>query len=165
MLRVFYNLNTMSFASLLDVYSGTLYDDLEGSVDLSIRRIQAEQDFYSYLKDVFFKNPTSFYAVWVVQGRYMSTLRMEEYCDGLLLEALETAPDVRGNGHATNLLLSVIDFLSKTDICVIYAHVDKKNMPSLRVHEKCGFTVFSNTATYIDGSFNSSSYTMRRIIA
>ena len=159
MLRIFHSMKIMSFSSLVDVYSESLF-----KTDSSLQRIQTEQDFYSYLKNVFFRDSASFYAVWDVQGQYISALRIEPYRDGVLLEALETAPDARGCGYATKLLAQTICYLSENGIKYVYSHVDKNNIASLRVHEKCGFDVFSSTATFIDRSFSSSSYTLRKAL-
>jgi len=74
-------------------------------------------------------------------GRYVSALRLEPYRDGLLLEALETAPEQRRKGFAAALIRAVQCFLEgKTKL---YSHVDKRNLSSLKVHEKCGFRIVS----------------------
>jgi ribosomal protein S18 acetylase RimI-like enzyme len=82
---------------------------------------------------------------------------LEPYRDGLLVEALETAPGYRRRGYAEALLRQVLgSFAGKK----IYSHVDKTNIPSLRLHEKCGFSRISECAAYIDGSINSRACTL-----
>ena len=117
----------------------------------------AEQEFYSYLRQVFFKTDGAFYAVLEQDGQYVSALRLEPYRDGLLLEALETAPDHRRKGYATVL---VRDVLEHTGNIKIYSHVGKRNFASLRTHESCGFRIVSDFAVYADGSVNQRCYTL-----
>ena len=90
----------------------------------------------------------SVYAIWVEKDVYVSALRLEPYEDGLLLEALETAPAYRRKGYAEKLMRAVqMEFPQK-----IYSHVSKKNTASLAVHKKCGFRQVLDYAKYIDGS-------------
>lgn len=110
--------------------------------------LRAEQAFYQYLAEGFFSVPGAVYAIWQEQGVYISALRLEPYEDGLLLEALETAPAQRRQGYAERLIRAVQgEFPQK-----IYSHVSKKNLPSLAVHKKCGFRQVLDYAKYIDGS-------------
>lgn len=110
--------------------------------------MQAEQAFYQYLTEGFFSTPGAVYALWQEQGAYVSALRLEPYEDGLLLEALETAPAQRRKGYAEKLIRAVqANFPQK-----IYSHVSKRNAPSLAIHEKCGFRQVLDYAKYIDGS-------------
>ena len=103
------------------------------------------------MNEVFFRTPNAVYAIWEEDGKYISALRLEPYREGLLLEALETAPIYRRQGFAEKLMLSVLDKFSDTKI---YSHVSKRNLPSLRIHEKCGFRRILEYAAYIDGSVN-----------
>ena len=124
-----------------------------------MRQIQlAEEDFYRYLSQVFFRSSGAVYAVWEENGRYVSALRLEPYRDGLLLEALETAPEQRRKGFAAALIRAVQCFLEgKTKL---YSHVDKRNLSSLKVHEKCGFRRVADFAVCVDGSVNQKMYTL-----
>lgn len=142
------------FSNLMEVYiEGNTENGNERYPDLSDgeKLLQAEQDFYQYLTDVFFRTTGAVYAVWEEKGRYISALRLEPYRDGLLLEALETRPDMRRRGYAENMIHAVLAHFS--DRC-IYSHVNKRNVPSLKLHEKCGFQRISENAVYIDGSVN-----------
>lgn len=121
--------------------------------------MQAEQDFYQYLREIFFPTEGAVYAVWEEAGAYVSALRLEPYRDGLLLSALETAPAYRRQGYAKKLVTAVLDQLPDKSI---YSHVSKRNTPSLRTHISCGFQKISDHATYLDGSVLTSSYTLCR---
>ena len=120
----------------------------------------AENAFLSYLREDFFAHRDSMYMVWVVDGRYRAALRLEPYMDGLLLEALETAPEDRRKGYAYSLISSVFDYLNTRDHKRVYSHVSKRNIPSLEIHKKCGFEIISDSATYIDGTVTRNSYTL-----
>lgn len=154
MLLLARSLRELSFGKLMEVY---IEGNLENGADLwpqlpeNERQIRAEQDFYQYLREVFFNTAGAVYAIWEENGKYISALRLEPYKDGLLLEALETAPDMRRKGYAEKLLRSVQDRCGGTKI---YSHVSKWNEASLRAHEKCGFHRVREYAVYIDGSVN-----------
>ena len=141
----------LDFQKLMEVYregnrenGAMLYPDLSPDQQM----IQAEQSFYQYLAEVFFSVPGAVYAIWVENSTYVSALRLEPYGDGLLLEALETAPAERRKGYAEKLIRAVQDTFAQK----IYSHVSKKNTPSLAVHKKCGFRQVLDYAKYIEGS-------------
>jgi L-amino acid N-acyltransferase YncA len=119
-----------------------------------------ELDFLSYLREDFFRQPFAVYAVWVENEVYKSAVRLEQCGDGLLLHSLETAPGERKKGYAYNLLTHFLLFLQTTDHKVIYSHIDKRNYASLELHKKCGFTMYSDSAKYIDGTVTQKSCTM-----
>ena len=116
----------------------------------------AEQDFYQYLRECFFTVPGSFYAVWEEKKRYVSALRMEPFQDGLLLAGLETMPECRRRGYGALLVTQTLEQLRGMRV---YAHVEKGNLASLRLHEKCGFRKIMDHAVYIDGSVRPDSVT------
>lgn len=107
-----------------------------------------EQSVYQYLKEYFFAQKGAVCAVWIANECYVSALRLEPYEDGLLLEALETAPTQRRKGYAEKLIRAVVEQFPQK----IYSHVSKKNTASLMVHQKCGFVQVLDYAKYIDGS-------------
>lgn len=163
MLIIAGSMKELSFGMLMDVYTegnlengGELWPELpEGQ-----RLLRAEQEFYRYLTEVFFSTSGAFYAIWEYEGRYVSALRLEPYRDGLLLEALETAPGLRRRGHAETLIREVQRMLEAQGPVKLYSHIHKRNLPSLRIHEKCGFRRISEIAVYIDGSVNGRCCTM-----
>ena len=144
-------LHHMNFEKLMQLYAESNRENAKiiySEVSLQQGILQAEQSFHEYLASVFFPVSGSVYAIWVEDDIYVSALRLEPYEDGLLLEALETAPEYRRKGYAGKLLWAVqAEFPTK-----IYSHVSKKNTASLAVHQKCGFRQVLNYAKYIDGS-------------
>lgn len=160
MLTIIKTMKDLDFRQLMSVYEeGNRENGAEFYPDLSEGQqiLRAEQDFYQYLRECFFKTQGAFYALWLEGEKYISALRLEPYQDGFLLEALETAPDHRRKGYAGKLIQAV---QSLPEIGKIYSHVHKKNTASLKTHESCGFRRILDHAVYIDGSVqtNSSTY-------
>lgn len=163
MLQVVNRFSQLDFFALMDVYqegNAENAEDLWPDLPEGQRLLQAEQEFCAYLKDVFFTTEGAVYCVWLYENTYASALRLEPYKDGWLLEALETHPDLRRRGFAKQLISSV-QTLGNFD--VIYAHVHKRNVPSLAAHRACGFQRIREMAVYIDGSVNHNACTMRWI--
>ena len=90
----------------------------------------------------------------------MAALRIEPYCDGLLLTGLETAPEEREKGYATQLLSAVLEYLRVSSKSIVYSHVIKNNPASLAVHKKCGFVKHLDYAVYVDDSVSQNAYTL-----
>lgn len=163
MLRIVHRMNELRFSELMDIY---IEGNIENGSDcypnlLPSQQIrEAEQDFYQYLNDVFFRQEGSFYALWELDGCYLSALRLEPYEDGLLISALETLPNVRQQGYASRLICAVIEHLAEQGSGTLYSHVSKKNAASLKAHMKCGFRIIKDHAVYSDGSVLHSSYTL-----
>lgn len=162
MLKVIRSLKELDFHQLMQVYiegnrenGAEFYPNLPENQQL----LQAEQDFYAYLRE-FFTDPCTLYAVWAPEGVYVAALRLEPYADGLLLAGLETAPQYRKSGYATALVKQTLENLSVQEKVNVYSHVSKKNAASLAVHAACGFTRVSEHAVYVDGSVSHSSCTL-----
>lgn len=154
MLKIARSMRDLSFHGLMDVYLEGNLEKAAGEWPNEPRSVGlqfAEQDFFQYLKECFFPIPGAVYALWEVEGVCVSALRLEPYRDGLLLEALETAPEERRKGYAEALVRAVQSRVGHTKL---YSHVHKENQPSLRLHEKCGFQRIREYAAYIDGSYN-----------
>lgn len=141
------------FSELMEVYMEGNLEKTENGLTL----LEAERDFRQYLRECFFTVPEAAYYIWVEDGRYVSALRLEPYKDGLLLEALETAPDRRRRGYAGQLIRAVLKTETRRPI---YAHVAKGNTASLAVHQGCGFRRVLEYAAYIDGSVHDRACTM-----
>ena len=122
--------------------------------------LETEEDFREYLETVFFRQEGALYALWLREDRCVSALRLEPYRDGLLLEALATAPGERRKGYAGALIRAVQEMLLSRGPVRLYAHVAKHNTPSLRTHSACGFQKIQDSAVYIDGSADSRSVTL-----
>lgn len=155
----------MDTSQLMQVYRETTEEDGKRKYpDASAywQLLYAEEDFLSYLRDVFFKSRFAIYAVWSVDGVYKAALRLEPYRDGLLLEGLETAPEARRKGYATKLLSYVLSHLQDCEFSYVYSHVHKRNLSSVSLHKKIGFQIISDMAVYIDGTVTQQSYTFGR---
>ena len=160
MLIIAEKLRELSFGKLMEVYrEGNLNNGQERWPDEpEARQIAlAEEDFYNYLQQVFFKTDGARYLIWEERGKYISALRLEPYRDGLLLAALETHPEMRNRGYGSKLLLAA---LTQTGNAKIYSHVNKKNHASLCTHEKSGFERILEYAVYADGSVNDRCWTL-----
>ena len=164
MLRMVHSMGELPFPALMNIYR-------EENQALGAKRwpwenearqlALAEEEFRNYLESIFFSQPGAVYALWEVGEKPRSALRLELYRDGLLLEALATAPEERRKGYARSLIQAVVRYLQALGKTKVYAHVGKKNIPSLGVHECCGFVKISDSAVYIDGSADSRSVTLR----
>ena len=110
MLKIAHGLHQLHFFSLMQVYEeGNRENGADRYPDQpEYRQLQlAESDFYDFARE-FFAAPGAMYAGWDLGGRSASALRLEPYQDGLLLEALETAPDLRRRGYAKTLILETL---------------------------------------------------------
>ena len=164
MLELISSYRQLDIAQLMEVYlEGNLKrgEMVYSYLDTNKQRYRAEDDFLSYLQEDFFRQKGAKYAVWNVDGCYMAALRLEPYQDGLLLEALETAPTSRRKRYAFNLMTSVLDLLQTTDCKFLYSHIHKTNIASLNLHQKCGFRIVADYASYIDGTITHNSCTLR----
>lgn len=158
MLRMFTSFRELDFSKLMEVYEESNRENGAENWPRESEGMQillAEQDFRQYLREVFFTTPGAVYGVWVESGRYVSAMRLEPYRDGMLLEALETAPDSRGKGSASALIRDMVSHYPGK----IYSHIHKRNHPSIKVHLKCGFRRIYDHAVYVDGSVSHSSST------
>ena len=160
MLLVCEKIKDLSFSQLMMVYEEGNRENAEAfwpDMEEGQRMIRAEQEFYQYLREVFFPTEHARYYIWEENGNYVSALRLEPYRDGMLLEALETHPGYRRMGYAARLIRAVQEVSSDAKI---YSHVSKRNMASLKTHEKCGFRRIAENAVYADGSVTSRSCTL-----
>lgn len=162
MLELCYGIRDLDFRQLMDVYEET--NTISGRMNYpkeqeNLQLLFAEQDFYQYL-ELFFQFPGAVYALWVENGRYVAALRLEEYHDGLLITALETHPAARRRGYAAKLLQSVKEHFRVVLNRPLYSHVQKKNLPSMRTHQKCGFCIVKEQAVFLDGTVHRDYYTL-----
>lgn len=155
MLVIVRSMKELSFGKLMEVYiegnrntAAECYSYLPAGQGL----IRAEQDFYNYLRAGFFQTPGAVYCIWQEGNSYVSALRLEPYRDGMLLAALETAPECRNQGYAASLIQSVQSWLNGQGSVRIYSHISNDNVPSVAVHERCGFIRELDYAVYADGS-------------
>lgn len=163
MLEVFDSLKNLNFQMLMDVYAQSNRENAEVYFpQLSEPQgvAMVEQQFYTFLQEVFFKTRDSRYCVWLEDGKYVSALRLEPYRDGLLLEALETAPEQRHKGYGRRLMQAALGQIQGKPV---YSHVGKRNAASLALHMGCGFEKIQDCAVYIDGSVSQNAVTLKRM--
>lgn len=152
----------LNFTRLLDVYSESL--TAEGRERYSNRsefdqQMLAGEDLYDYLR--FFFGSGGICALWLKDGKAVCAMRLEPYKDGFLVAGLETAPEQRGKGFATQLLNAVCQNLQLSGSCVLYSHIKSANKASLRVHRNCGFLPHLDYAVLLDGSVDRQICTLR----
>jgi hypothetical protein len=80
MLKLINAMSELDAEQLLSVCRQTITNQQTDAV--ANAALQAERDFLSYLRETFFRINGAFYRVWVVDGRYMSSVRFEPYRDG-----------------------------------------------------------------------------------
>ena len=158
MLLIAKRLGELDFSALMDVYIEGNLEKAEEYGDGGL--LQAEREFRDYLREDFFRHAGAFYAVWLVDGSYVSALRMEPYEDGWLLEALETAPEYRRRGYAKALVSAVLEHMGGL---TVYSHVSRRNIASIQTHMSCGFEKFLDHAVYLDGSVSNRAVTLRYV--
>lgn len=154
---------------LMDIYrednienTDYFYPDMKDKAQALAR---VEQDFLHYLETDFFFKPGN--ACWVLEenGVWVSALRLSEIAPGdYCLEALSTHPDFRRQGCAARLLEAVLAELKKEGPFRLRDCVGKKNVPSLGVHEKCGFRIAAQDGTdCLSGEVNERCYGMEYV--
>ena len=155
MLKYVYQLRDLKVSDLYGVYSESLEKDrvlTYYDLDVNEGYLCVCQDFFQYLKQVFFSTEGACCVLYTIGDIYVSALRLEPYKDGLLISAVETMPEYRRKGYAAELLKGVIRYAGSHGVGKLYSHVEKRNIPSLLLHESCGFSRISESASYIDGT-------------
>ena len=159
MLRVITKMGQLPFGALKRIY---LHSNTQAAnADYPNRPdglLQAEMDFYDYLRNDFFRVEGAYYCLWEIDGKPVSALRLEPYRDGLLLTGLETDPEQRGKGYAGALMAAALERVDKP----VYSHIERNNLASVRAHEKCGFEKVTNFAVLLDGSVSQKADTYLR---
>ena len=159
MLRVITKMGQLPFGALKQIYIQSNKE--AANLDYPNRPdglLQAEADFYDYLKNGFFQVEGAYYCLWDVNGKPVSALRLEPYRDGLRLTGLETDPEQRGMGYAGALMAAALASIDKP----VYSHIERNNLASVRAHEKCGFKKITNFAVLLDGSVSQNADTYLR---
>ncbi|MDC7295418.1 GNAT family N-acetyltransferase [Butyrivibrio sp. DSM 10294] len=148
MLRKIMKYSDLDERKLMDIYSESNYDNTEyfypDEKDKEKAVKLVETNFCDFLKNDFFKREDSVYWIYEENGEWLSALRT---CmvqrDVYYLEALETRPDHRRNGYGALLLSNVVEELKKAGPFRLCDCVSKKNIASLKTHEKCDFQIAS----------------------
>ena len=154
MLKVICTMAELPFGKLMEICRQSNRENGEQWAYESPERQMAlaEQAVYAYLRQCFFTRPGSKYFIWEQQNKAVCALRCESYADGWLLTALETDPDYRRKGYATQLLEAVLLHLGTGKV---YAHIHQDNHASKSVHLRCGFIKVKSGARMLDGSYSS----------
>ena len=109
--------------------------------------LQEGQDFYGFLSEDFF--PDGICCVWEEKGCYVAALRLQKWQDGWLLEGVQTHREHRRKGYARMLVTAALDALKMEKV---YVHIVRDNIPSVALHQACGFHKILDHAVYLDGS-------------
>lgn len=163
MLIIAKSMAELSFDALMEIYVEGNRENGERlwpEMPEEERMTLAKQEFRRYLTEQFFPKPGAVYAIWEMEGQYVSALRLEPNRDGLLMEALETLPEQRRKGYAVTLIRAVQAWLREQGKVKVYSHVSKRNTASLKTHERCGFRRFLDHTVWFDGSVNPNAYSM-----
>lgn len=134
--------------SLMDIYAESNLENTEyfcpGETDRAAAVSQVESGFLDFLKQEFFQLPKAAYWVWETDGIWVSALRTCEVQDRLYyLEALETHPEHRKKGYGALLLSGVVEAMKADGAFRLCDCTGKRNIASLKTHEKCGFQIVS----------------------
>lgn len=98
-----------------------------------------EQAYGEFLKE-FVTHPNQMVLVEEVDGVWVSGLRCVESAPGVwYLEALETAPQARGQGWAKQLILHTQRLLTQQGAEELFSLIAPENTPSIATHLACGF--------------------------
>jgi RimJ/RimL family protein N-acetyltransferase len=155
MLKIIRSMSDVNVEQLLDVY---LQSNREigkcnfPNDNTNLQLLKAQDMFISFLREDFFCQKSAFYALWEREGHYVAALRVEPYCDGVIIAGLETALSARECGYASALLTEVVNYLQSMGCRKAYSHILKNNKVSLHIHSKCGFQLILEYARLLDGT-------------
>ena len=140
------NYSDINERKLMDIYEESNSENVEyfyseeKDIAEGIRKVEA--GFLDFLKNNFFNLDEATYWVLEEDGVWVSAART---CfikpDIIYLEALETMPSKRNSGYGYKLLSKIIESLKTYGFLRLCDCVSKKNIPSLKTHEKCGFKI------------------------
>lgn len=164
MLTIIRSTDPVPYSAIMEIYEESITRDGRlryARYSVERQKMEAEQELYQYLKEVFFRQPEAFLALWTVDGKAVSALRMEPYQDGFLLNALETAPAHRKKGYATSLVKETLMYFRGHSNLPVYSHIEQKNLASINVHQNAGFGFLKTGAFHLDGSHSDTQNTYR----
>lgn len=149
MLRQINSFSDIDCRKLMDIYAESNYENTDyfypETEDKACAVKKVEEGFLLYLESEFFSCLGHSY--WILQEGdvWVSALRLYRLKPRFYyLEALETHPEYRKKGMASQLINEVICELKKQGSFKICDCVDKKNTASLQTHKKCGFKIVSD---------------------
>lgn len=153
MLYLARSLSQLHFGSLMAVYADANRENGREAwpEEPEMRQIQlAEEEFYRYLSQVFFKTPGAICAVWEENGTVRQRPALGAVPGRASAGSAGNRPGAATKGLCRGLIEAVQTYLGEGG--KLYSHVDKRNLPSLKTHEKCGFRRIADIAVYVDGS-------------
>ena len=115
--------------------------------DLSEAIQEEEYYFVEKFLGKFMNKDENTYYVWEANGEWVSALRITKLDGFYFMEALETAPEHRKKGYASELIKALIQKFKETGHFVIRSNVRKINSASLATHKKCGFVIEEENGT------------------
>ena len=138
------SMNQIDPRKLMDIYSeGNLentdyfYPEIKNK-QIAVEKVEA--DFLKFIETDFFSKENNTYQILEEDGLWVCALRLYHIKNNLYyIEALETRPEFRKRGYALKLLTCVIKHLKEKGSFQLFDCVSKKNIPSLKTHEKAGF--------------------------
>ena len=151
---------------LMDVYAEGNYENTEyffpDEEDKSIAVQKVEAGFLNFLKNDFFSKSDAIYWILDIDGIWVSALRTCMIQDDLYyMEALETRPDCRRKGYEATLLSGVVEAFKENGSFRLCSCVSKRNVASLKTHEKCGFRIVSEEGyNYLSGEADNNNFGM-----
>lgn len=144
------NLTSKEERKLMDIYQEGNLENIEyffpDCTDQEIGLKKVEENFCEFLKTDFFQNKENTCYILEKDKRWVSALRLNRIRDFYWIEALETHPDYRKQGLATELVIALIQDLKKEGPFIIRDSVSKQNEASLQTHKKCGFIIENEDA-------------------
>lgn len=151
---------------LMDVYAESNLENTdyfcpeEPDKQVALRKVEA--GFLTFLRDGFFRQKNA--VCWVLEqdGLWVSALRTCQVDAKLyFLEALETHPEHRQKGCGALLLSGVLEAMKAEGSFRLCDCVGKKNLASLKTHEKCGFRIVSQQGyDYLHGDVSPQDFGM-----
>lgn len=122
---------------------------------------KVEHDYLEYIRNEFLDGRNRC-MVFEHSGLWVSALRLYWIKDRLYyIEALETHPEYRQKGYASQLLSDVLNTLKKQGSFTVCDCVDKQNTASVAAHLKCGFVISSTAGyDYLQGKSDAQDYGM-----
>lgn len=143
----------LDIPKILAIYRGSSMENCQGMYPAETAAASLEQyeaGYAAYMREEFFAKPGRLWMVETADGLWASALRLLplEEPDTWMIEALETHPDHRRQGHAARLLTDTIQYLEQTcGEVTLLSGVGKRNTASLQTHLRGGFVREKETWT------------------
>ncbi|SDB68867.1 GNAT family N-acetyltransferase [Butyrivibrio sp. INlla16] len=164
MLRKIMKYSDLDERKLMDIYTESNFENTEyfypDETDKNKAVKLVEAGFCNYLKNDFYNLDDSIYWIYEEDGKWLCALRTNMIKPGLFyLEALETPPESRRKGYACRLINDVLEDMKNDGSFKLCVCISKKNIASLKTHEKCGFKIVSEKGyDYLSNEENDSTY-------